>query len=250
MMKDMLGVVEADCLEPTHNKQAFNTTDVAYAKCQKHIEKCMNDYYFGVQKVRLAGTSGRRVAHPGKSKAKSKAKGGGKGGGKGGKGSAAAKGKGAGGKGGVKRKNREDSDSEDTDSDDSDDGGGNGKNKKLKQAGGGKGGGKPKADFFPRILRKLMGRKNSWPFNEPVDAEYWGVLDYYEIIKTPMDFGTVATQLDAGRVATEPSPHATFSLAFNSVYFISPRLRKKHVVYRQARGIPQSEAPISSKYHV
>jgi hypothetical protein len=47
MMKDMLGVVEADCLEPTHNKQAFNTTDVAYAKCQKHIEKAMNDYYFG-----------------------------------------------------------------------------------------------------------------------------------------------------------------------------------------------------------
>jgi hypothetical protein len=35
--------------------RAFNTTEIAYAKCQKHIEKCMNDYYFGVQNLRLAG---------------------------------------------------------------------------------------------------------------------------------------------------------------------------------------------------
>jgi hypothetical protein len=67
MMKDMLGVVEADCLEPTHNKQAFNTTDVAYQKCQKHLEKCMNDYYFGVQNLRLAGIGAggkRRIGAP------------------------------------------------------------------------------------------------------------------------------------------------------------------------------------------
>jgi len=55
MMKDMLGVVEADCLEPTHNKQAFNTTDITYAKCKKHIEKSMGDYYFNVQKYKLSG---------------------------------------------------------------------------------------------------------------------------------------------------------------------------------------------------
>ena len=62
-------------------------------------------------------------------------------------------------------------------------------------------------DHFPRILRKLMNRKNSWPFNEPVDAEYCGVLDYYEIIKTPMDFGTIATQLDAAVYKTVNSGH-------------------------------------------
>ena len=52
-----------------------------------------------------------------------------------------------------------------------------------------------------------MSHKNSWAFNEPVDAEYWGVLDYYEIIKTPMDFGTVATKLDNGEYRTEGSAH-------------------------------------------
>ena len=60
---------------------------------------------------------------------------------------------------------------------------------------------------MPRILRKLMSHKNSWAFNEPVDAEYWGVLDYYEIIKTPMDFGAIVTKLDAGEYKTEGSAH-------------------------------------------
>lgn len=31
----------------------------------------------------------------------------------------------------------------------------------------------------------------AWPFYRPVDAELLGLTDYYEIIKHPMDFGTV-----------------------------------------------------------
>ena len=187
MMKDMLGVVEADCLEPTHNKQAFNTTDVAYQKCQKHLEKCMNDYYFGVQNLRLAGIGAggkRRIGAPqGGTRKKGKTAG------KDGKGQ---KGKGKGGK-----KNGSDGDSDDDDA---------WVARRAKSAAGGKN----KLDlrtFFPRVLRKCMSHKNSWAFNEPVDAEYWGVLDYYEIIKTPMDFGTIATKLDAGEYRTEGSAH-------------------------------------------
>ena len=55
LLGDGLVGIEAACLEPTHNKQAFNTTDIAYQKVQKHIEKTMHDYYFGVQELRLAG---------------------------------------------------------------------------------------------------------------------------------------------------------------------------------------------------
>lgn len=183
MMKDMLGVVEADCLEPTHNKQAFNTTDVAYQKCQKHIEKCMNDYYFGVQNLRLAGIGAggkRRIGRPtggtGKKGKDGKVKGKGKG-----------KGKGNAGEDGI-------GESDDDDA---------WVAKRAKTAKDGK----PRTDFFPRILRKCMSHKNSWAFNEPVDAEYWGVLDYYEIIKTPMDFGTIATKLDNGEYQTQGSAH-------------------------------------------
>ena len=31
----------------------------------------------------------------------------------------------------------------------------------------------------------------AWPFYKPVDAELLGLSDYHEIIKTPMDLGSV-----------------------------------------------------------
>ena len=178
MMKDLLGVVEADCLEPTHNKQAFNTTDIAYQKVQKHIEKTMHDYYFGVQNLRLAGigVGGKRKIVLGEKKGKGKGKG------------KKTPGKGA-------------KDKSDGDSEGDDDGELPVKRTKSNPPS------QAKVDFMPRILRKLMSNKNSWAFNEPVDAEYWGVLDYYEIIKTPMDFGTIVTKLDAGEYKTEGSAH-------------------------------------------
>jgi len=77
----MLGVVEADCLEPTHNKQAFNTTDIAYQKCQKHLEKSMNDYYFGCRTCASRGSAraasgerSRRKAEPARNARTRKAK--------------------------------------------------------------------------------------------------------------------------------------------------------------------------------
>lgn len=184
MMKDMLGVVEADCLEPTHNKQAFNTTDIAYQKCQKHLEKSMNDYYFGVQNLRLAGIGAggkRRTLAP--------------------KGGTSKKGKDAKGKGkGLKGKGKGKNDDGLGESDDDD----AWVAKRAKLSANGK---QKTVDFFPRILRRCMSHKNSWAFNEPVDAEYWGVLDYYEIIKTPMDFSTMVTKLDNGEYKTEGSAH-------------------------------------------
>ena len=59
MMKDMLGVVEAEALEPTHNKQAFKEVDITYQKFKRYIVQCMNDYYFGIQQFRMAGGGGR-----------------------------------------------------------------------------------------------------------------------------------------------------------------------------------------------
>jgi hypothetical protein len=53
-------------------------------------------------------------------------------------------------------------------------------------------------DAFSRILAKLMTHPRSLAFIEPVDAEVCGALDYYEVIKTPMDLGTIAMQLHAG----------------------------------------------------
>lgn len=49
------------------------------------------------------------------------------------------------------------------------------------------------------ILKELFSKKHSgyaWPFYKPVDAELLGLHDYHEIIKKPMDLGTVKVRLE------------------------------------------------------
>lgn len=46
-----------------------------------------------------------------------------------------------------------------------------------------------------KLLHRLMNHKFSWVFNEPVDAKALGLIDYHDIIKHPMDLGTIKTRL-------------------------------------------------------
>lgn len=46
-----------------------------------------------------------------------------------------------------------------------------------------------------RILQNLTRAKNSWLFAAPVDAETLGLKDYYSIISSPMDFGTIKAKI-------------------------------------------------------
>jgi hypothetical protein len=48
------------------------------------------------------------------------------------------------------------------------------------------------------LLKQLRSHKWGWVFNEPVDPEVLGCTDYYQVIKTPMDLGTVKKRLDDG----------------------------------------------------
>jgi hypothetical protein len=48
--------------------------------------------------------------------------------------------------------------------------------------------------FCHNIIRDLLNKKNMsfvWPFAKPVDVENLNLTDYYQIIKKPMDLGTV-----------------------------------------------------------
>ncbi|KAL6536064.1 hypothetical protein OROHE_012908 [Orobanche hederae] len=73
-------------------------------------------------------------------------------------------------------------------------------NKKLKSKGGGSGLG---MENFPNqvfkscnaLLERLMKHKHAWVFNKPVDAVALGLHDYFDIIKNPMDLGTVKNRL-------------------------------------------------------
>lgn len=45
------------------------------------------------------------------------------------------------------------------------------------------------------LLRKLMSHKHGWVFNDPVDADKLGLHDYHQIIRKPMDLGTIKKKL-------------------------------------------------------
>lgn len=49
------------------------------------------------------------------------------------------------------------------------------------------------------ILKVLQGKQEAGPFLEPVDWELYGLTDYPEIIKTPMDLGTIQDKLESGK---------------------------------------------------
>ena len=47
-----------------------------------------------------------------------------------------------------------------------------------------------------RMLNTLWKSNQAWIFHEKVDVEKLGIPDYYEIIKTPMDFGTIKQRIN------------------------------------------------------
>ncbi|KAL3696229.1 hypothetical protein R1sor_010305 [Riccia sorocarpa] len=47
------------------------------------------------------------------------------------------------------------------------------------------------------VLRQITQHKWAWPFMEPVDVQGLGLHDYYDIIKKPMDLGTIRDRMDA-----------------------------------------------------
>lgn len=57
-------------------------------------------------------------------------------------------------------------------------------------------------DAWSAILRALMETKGNEPFLTPVDWKAWGLTDYLQIVKTPMDLGTIGTKLKKGGYAT------------------------------------------------
>nr|ADE76909.1 unknown [Picea sitchensis] len=50
---------------------------------------------------------------------------------------------------------------------------------------------------FSTILRQITQHRWAWPFMTPVDVKGLGLHDYHDVIKKPMDFGTIRRKMDA-----------------------------------------------------
>lgn len=71
------------------------------------------------------------------------------------------------------------------------------------------------------ILKELFSKKHSgyaWPFYKPVDVELLKLHDYYEVIKKPMDLGTVKAKMDNRDYKTPQEFAADVRLIFTNCY--------------------------------
>lgn len=75
------------------------------------------------------------------------------------------------------------------------------------------------------ILKELFSKKHSgyaWPFYKPVDAELLGLHDYHDIIKKPMDLGTVKKKMDDREYKSAPEFADDVRLIFTNCYKYNP----------------------------
>ncbi|XP_070493566.1 bromodomain-containing protein 2-like isoform X2 [Chironomus tepperi] len=75
------------------------------------------------------------------------------------------------------------------------------------------------------ILKELFSKKHSgyaWPFYKPVDAKMLGLHDYHDIIKKPMDLGTVKRKMDEREYKSAAEFEADVRLIFTNCYKYNP----------------------------
>ena len=83
----------------------------------------------------------------------------------------------------------------------------------------------------------------AWPFYKPVDAKQLGLSDYYDIIKKPMDLGTVKTKLDGREYCNGAEFASDVTLMFENCFKYNP---EDHDVVKMARKL---KAVFEKKYN-
>uniref|UniRef100_A0AAV2KYB1 Bromodomain-containing protein 2 n=1 Tax=Knipowitschia caucasica TaxID=637954 RepID=A0AAV2KYB1_KNICA len=71
------------------------------------------------------------------------------------------------------------------------------------------------------ILKELLSKRHyayAWPFYTPVDAMVLGLHDYHEVIKQPMDLGTVRKRMDERHYGNAKEFAADIRLMFSNCY--------------------------------
>ncbi|XP_042339672.1 bromodomain testis-specific protein isoform X2 [Plectropomus leopardus] len=89
------------------------------------------------------------------------------------------------------------------------------------------------------ILREMLSKRHypyAWPFYTPVDAVALGLHDYHDIIKQPMDLGTIKTKMDQREYANAKEFAADVRLMFSNCYKYNP---PSHEVVYMARKLQE-----------
>lgn len=73
------------------------------------------------------------------------------------------------------------------------------------------------------ILAQLKKHKSSFPFLSPVDPKRDGVLNYFEIVKEPMDLSTIEANLTANAYSSPAQFHAHLNKIWSNSYTFNER---------------------------
>jgi Bromodomain/TAZ zinc finger len=84
------------------------------------------------------------------------------------------------------------------------------------------------------VLKGLQTHQHGWVFNVPVDPIELGLPDYFEIIKKPMDLGTIHRKLDAGNYHELEIFQADTNLTFDNAMTYN---EEGSVVYDMAKEL-------------
>ncbi|KAJ9562627.1 hypothetical protein OSB04_007787 [Centaurea solstitialis] len=80
------------------------------------------------------------------------------------------------------------------------------------------------------LLKKLMSHQHGWVFNKPVDVVALKIPDYFNVIKKPMDLGTVKEKLGSGNYSTPFQFLADVRLTFSNAMTYNPPGNDVHVM--------------------
>lgn len=87
------------------------------------------------------------------------------------------------------------------------------------------------------ILKNLMQLKLAKPFLDPVDPHALGLHDYFNVVKEPMDLGTVHRHLVGGLLATPADLQRVVHLCFDNAMLYNPPGNFIHEDARKLKGI-------------
>ncbi|KAM3287069.1 transcription factor GTE4 isoform X1 [Capsicum chacoense] len=100
------------------------------------------------------------------------------------------------------------------------------------------------------LLQRLMNHKFGWVFNEPVNVKALGLHDYLDIIKHPMDFGTIKTRLSQNWYNSPKEFAEDIRLVFDNAKTYNPKGQDVHIMAEELSRIFEDRwAAIEAKFN-
>ncbi|CAA0808697.1 Transcription factor GTE4 [Striga hermonthica] len=100
------------------------------------------------------------------------------------------------------------------------------------------------------LLQRLMKHKHGWVFNEPVDVKGMGLIDYHDIIKHPMDLGTIKSRLSQNWYKSPRDFAEDVRLVFRNAMTYNPKGQDVHIMAEQLSEVFEERwAIIEAEYN-